>query len=59
MHFLVGRKWNNMAKMKLRNKRSTIKYSNYQQNTSGLSVRSSNTFNKNINKHLISVEWGQ
>ena len=45
-----------MAKMKLRNKRSTIKYSNYQQNTSSLSVRSSNTFNKNINKHLISVK---
>ena len=30
------------------------------QNTSSSSVRSSNTFNKNINKHSItSAKWGQ
>ena len=33
---------------------------NDQQNTSGWSVRSSNTFNENVNKHSItSVKWGQ
>ena len=34
-------------------KRSTIKNSDNRQNTSSSSVRSSNTFNKNINKHSI------
>ena len=33
---------------------------NDRQNTSSSSVRSSNTFNKNINKHSItSAKWGQ
>ena len=35
-------------------------YSNDQQNTSSSTVRSSNTLNKNINKHSInSAKWGQ
>ena len=44
---------NNRPKMTLRSKESTIKYSNDQQNTSSLSVKSSDAFNKSINKYLI------
>ena len=37
-----------------------FRVANDRQNTSSSSVRSSNTFNKNINEHLItSAKWGQ